>query len=215
MPPTCYNGKILHVDLTHLKTWVETPPESFYRKYGGGSAMGVYYILKEMPKGVDPLSPQNMLTLFVGVPTGLSISGQSRTVASARSPLTGAIGDAQCGGFFPAEMKFAGYDGIVLRGRAPKPVYLWIKKGKVEIRDASHLWGKTTGEAEDIIKQELDDPKVEVMQIGPGGENLVRFAAMMNMVNRANGRTGMGAVMGSKNLKAVVVRGGSPSPLMI
>ncbi len=207
MPPTCYNGKILHVDLTHLKTWVETPPESFYRKYGGGSAMGLYYILKEMPKGVDPLSPENLLTLFVGVPTGLSISGQSRMVANARSPLTGAIGDAQCGGFFPAEMKFAGYDGIVLRGRAPKPVYLWIKKGKVEIRDASHLWGKTTGEAEDIIKQELDDPKVEVMQIGPGGENLVRFAAMMNMVNRANGRTGMGAVMGSKNLKAVVVRG--------
>ncbi len=207
MPPTCYNGKILHVDLTNLKTWVETPPESFYRKYGGGSAMGMYYILKEMPKGVDPLSPQNLLTLFVGVPTGLSISGQSRMVANARSPLTGAIGDAQCGGFFPAEMKFAGYDGIVLRGRAPKPVYLWIKDGSVEIRDAAHLWGMTTGEAEDALKQELGDPKVEVMQIGPGGENLVRFAAMINMVNRANGRTGMGAVMGSKNLKAVVVRG--------
>ena len=207
MPPTCYNGKILHVDLTNLKTWVETPPESFYRKYGGGSAMGMYYILKEMPKGVDPLSPQNLLTLFVGVPTGLSISGQSRMVANARSPLTGAIGDAQCGGFFPAEMKFAGYDGIVLRGRAPKPVYLWIKDGSVEIRDAAHLWGKTTGEAEDALKEELGDSKVEVMQIGPGGENLVRFAAMINMVNRANGRTGMGAVMGSKNLKAVVVRG--------
>ena len=146
MPPTCYNGKILHVDLTNLKTWVETPPESFYRKYGGGSAMGMYYILKEMPKGVDPLSPENLLTLFVGVPTGLSISGQSRMVANARSPLTGAIGDAQCGGFFPAEMKFAGYDGIVLRGRAPKPVYLWIKDGSVEIRDAAHLWGMTTGE---------------------------------------------------------------------
>lgn len=207
MPPTCYNGKILHVDLTNLKTWVETPPESFYRKYGGGSAMGMYYILKEMPKGVDPLSPQNLLTLFVGVPTGLSISGQSRMVANARSPLTGAIGDAQCGGFFPAEMKFAGYDGIVLRGRAPKPVYLWIKDGSVEIRDAAHLWGMTTGEAEDALKQELGDPKAEVMQIGPGGEKLVRFAAMINMVNRANGRTGMGAVMGSKNLKAVVVRG--------
>ncbi len=207
MSPTCYNGKILHVDLTNLKTWVETPPESFYRKYGGGSAMGMYYILKETPRGVDPLAPENLLTLFVGVPTGLSISGQSRMVANARSPLTGAIGDSQCGGFFPAEMKFAGYDGIVIRGRAPHPVYLWIKDGSVEIRDARHLWGKTTGEAEDILKQELGDNKVEIAQIGPAGEKLVRIAAIMNMVNRANGRTGMGAVMGSKNLKAVVVRG--------
>lgn len=207
MSPTCYNGKILHVDLTNLKTWVETPPESFYRKYGGGSAMGMYYILRETPRGVDPFAPENLLTLFVGVPTGLSISGQSRMVANARSPLTGAIGDSQCGGFFPAEMKFAGYDGIVLRGRAPHPVYLWIKDGNVEIRDARHLWGKTTGEAEDILKQELGDNKVEIAQIGPAGEKLVRIAAIMNMVNRANGRTGMGAVMGSKNLKAVVVRG--------
>jgi aldehyde:ferredoxin oxidoreductase len=207
MTPACYNGKILHVDLTNSKTWVETPPEEFYRKYGGGSAMGVYYVLKETPPGIDPLGPENVLTLFVGVPTGLPISGQSRMVANAKSPLTGAIGDAQCGGFFPAEMKFAGYDGIVLRGRAPKPVYLWIKDGKVEIRDASHLWGKLTGETEDILKKELGDDKVEIAQIGPGGEKLVRFAAIMNMVNRANGRTGMGAVMGSKNLKAVAVRG--------
>lgn len=203
----CVNGKILHVDLTQGKTWVETPPEQFYRKYGGGSAMGVYYVLKEVPRGIDPLAPENILTLFVGVPTGLPISGQSRMVASAKSPLTGAIGDGQCGGFFPAEMKFAGYDGIVIRGRAPKPVYLWIKDGKVEIRAASHLWGKLTGEAEDILKKELGDDKVEIAQIGPAGEKLVRFASIMNMVNRANGRTGMGAVMGSKNLKAVVVRG--------
>jgi len=203
----CVNGKILHVDLTQGKTWVETPPEQFYRKYGGGSAMGVYYVLKEVPRGIDPLAPENILTLFVGVPTGLPISGQSRMVASAKSPLTGAIGDGQCGGFFPAEMKFAGYDGIVIRGRAPKPVYLWIKDGKVEIHAASHLWGKPTGEAEDILKKELGDDKVEIAQIGPAGEKLVRFASIMNMVNRANGRTGMGAVMGSKNLKAVVVRG--------
>jgi len=207
MAPPCYHGKILHVDLTNAKTWVETPPEEFYRKYGGGSAMGVYYLLKELKPGIDALSPENILTLFVGVPTGLPISGQSRMVANAKSPLTGAIGDAQCGGFFPAEMKFTGFDGMVIRGRSPKPVYLWIKDGEVEIRDASHLWGKLTGEVEDIIKKELGDEKVEVAQIGPAGENLVRFAAIMNMVNRANGRTGMGAVMGSKNLKAVVVRG--------
>ena len=207
MAPTCYYGKVLHIDLTNAKTWVETPPEDFYRKYGGGSAMGVYYILKEMPAGVDALAPENILTLFLGVPTGLPISGQSRMTANAKSPLTGAIGDGQCGGFFPAELKFAGFDGIVVRGKSPKPVYLWIKDGEVEIRDASHIWGLTTGEAEDVIKGELGDEKIEVLQIGPGGEKLVRFAALINMVNRANGRTGMGAVMGSKNLKAVAVRG--------
>lgn len=207
MTPGCYNGKILHVDLTNHQIRVETPPEAFYRKYGGGSAMGMYYILNGMPRRADALSPENVLTMFLGPSTGLPISGQSRMVANAKSPLTGAIGDSQCGGFFPAEMKFAGFDGIVFRGRSPSPVYLWIKAGNVEIRDASHLWGKTTGETEDILKSELGDPKVEVLQIGPAGENQVRFAAIMNMVNRANGRTGMGAVMGSKNLKAVVVRG--------
>ncbi|NPV55126.1 MAG: aldehyde ferredoxin oxidoreductase family protein [Anaerolineae bacterium] len=207
MVPTCYNGKILHVDLTHLKFWVEEPGEGFYRTYGGGSAMGMYYILKEAPKGVDPLAPENILTLMVGTATGLPISGQSRMCANARSPLTGAIGDSQVGGFFPAKMKDAGYDGIVLRGKAPRPVYLWINDGVVEFREAGHLWGKTTGEVEDLIKQELDDPKVEVAQVGPAGEQGVRFAAIVNMCNRANGRTGMGAVMGSKNLKAVVVQG--------
>lgn len=207
MIPTCYNGKVLHVDLSNAKTWVETPSESFYRQYVGGSTMGVYYLLKEMPRGVDPLSPENVLTLFLSAATGLPISGQSRMTANAKSPLTGAIGDSQCGGFFPAEMKFAGYDGIVLRGRSSKPIYLWIKDGEVEIRDASHVWGQITGDAEDVLKQELGDDKVEVLQIGPGGEKMVRFANIMNMVNRANGRTGMGAVMGSKNLKAVVVRG--------
>jgi aldehyde:ferredoxin oxidoreductase len=207
MIPQCVNGKVLHVDLTSSKMWVEQPEESFYRKYGGGSAMGLYYILKEMKKNVDPLSPQNMLTMFVGVPTGLPISGQSRMVVNAKSPLTGAIGDSQCGGFFPAQMKFSGYDGIIFYGRSPQPVYLWIKDGIAELRDATHLWGKTTSDAEEIIKRELGDNKVEVAQIGPAGENLVRYASIMNMLNRSNGRTGMGAVMGSKNLKAVVVRG--------
>ncbi len=207
MTGSSYNGKILHVDLTSGKTWVETPPDSFYPIYGGGSAMGLYYLLKEMPKEIDALSPQNILTLFLGIPTGLPISGQSRMTATAKSPLTGGIGDSQCGGFFPARMKTAGFDGIVIRGAASSPVYLWIHEGQVEIRDASHLWGKITGEVDHIIKQELGDPKVEVLQIGPAGEHLSRLAAIMNMSNRANGRTGLGAVMGSKNLKAVVVQG--------
>ena len=203
----CINGKILHVDLTKGKTWIEEPPEAFYRMYGGGSGMGLYYILKEMPAKVDAFSPENILTLFPSVPTGLPISGLSRLTANAKSPLTGAIGDSQCGGFFPAKLKFAGFDGIVVRGKAPKPVYLWINDGEIEIRDASHLWGKLTADVDAIIKKELNDTGVEILQCGPAGEKLVRFAAIMNMSQRANGRTGMGAVMGSKNLKAVVAQG--------
>ncbi|HEV2055405.1 MAG TPA: aldehyde ferredoxin oxidoreductase family protein, partial [Methylomirabilota bacterium] len=131
----------------------------------------------------------------------------------ARSPLTGAIGDSQCGGFFPAEMRAAGADAIVFTGQAKEPVYLWLNDGKAELRPAKHLWGKVTGEVDSLLKKEIGDEKVEIAQIGPAGENLVRFAAIMNMVNRANGRTGLGAVMGSKRLKAVVVRGSKwPKP---
>jgi aldehyde:ferredoxin oxidoreductase len=205
--PNSYNRKILHVDLTHGKTWVEEPPESFYRTYGGGSAMGMFYILKEVPPGVNALAPENVLTLFVGPSTGVGISGQSRVMANAKSPLTGVIGDAQAGGFWPAELKFAGFDGIVIHGKSPKPVYLWIRDGKAELRDAAHLWGKLTGEAERALKAELGDNRIQVLQIGPAGEKLNHIACLINMCNRANGRTGMGAVMGSKNLKAVAVRG--------
>lgn len=203
----CINGKILHVDLTKRTTWVEEPPESFYRTYGGGSAMGLTYILKETPKGIDAFDPANVMTFFTGMPTGLLISGQSRISVNAKSPLTGAIGDSQSGGFFPARLKHAGFDGIVVRGKAASPVYLWINEGEVEIRDAAHLWGKQTHESEELIKQELKDTNVQILQIGPAGENKVRFAAIISMMNRANGRTGMGAVMGSKNLKAIVVQG--------
>jgi aldehyde:ferredoxin oxidoreductase len=142
--------------------------------------------------------------------TGLAISGQSRMTACARSPLTGAIGDSQCGGFFPAEMRAAGADALVFTGQAPQPVYLWLHDGVAELRSATHLWGTETAEGDRRLKEEVGDPRAEVAQIGPAGENRVRFAAIMNMVNRANGRTGMGAVMGGKRLKAVVVRGTKP-----
>jgi aldehyde:ferredoxin oxidoreductase len=207
--PNGYTGRILHVQLSEQRTWVETPPEAFYRKYLGGSAMGLAYLLQELKPETDPLSPDNILTLMLSVLTGAPISGQSRMTASAKSPLVSGIGDAQCGGFFPAELKFAGFDGIVIRGRAPQPVYLWIKDGAVELRDAQHLWGRITGEAEQMIRTELGDERIEVAQIGPAGEKQVRVAAIMNMSNRANGRCGLGAVMGSKNLKAIAVRGKS------
>lgn len=204
--PNGYNGKILHVDLTKGTFEVEEPNEAFYRKYLGGSAMGMHYILRDMPRGADPLGPENVLTLFTGVTTGAAISGQSRLNANAKSPISGGIGDSQSGGFFPAELKFAGFDGIVVKGKSAKPVYLCIVDGKYELRDASHLMGKLSGEVDDIMHKEVD-PKAEILQHGIGAENGVLFSSLVSMSNRHNGRTGMGLVMASKNLKAVVVRG--------
>jgi aldehyde:ferredoxin oxidoreductase len=205
--PYGYNGKILHVDLTKGELSVEEPEEAFYRKYLGGSAMGMHYILRDMPKGADPLGPENMLTLMASVTTGAPISGQSRLNANAKSPISGGIGDSQSGGFFPAELKFAGLDGLVIKGKSEKPVYLWIKDGEFELRDAAHLLGLKTGPVEEILKQELGDKKIEVLQHGPAAEKGVIFSSLISMANRNNGRTGMGLVMASKNLKAVVVRG--------
>jgi len=208
-----YVGKILHIDLTSGKLEVETPPESFYRMYMGGSAMGLYYILKLTPPNVDPLGPENVLTLFTGVTTGAAISGLSRINANAKSPMSGGIGDGQGGGFFPAELKFAGFDGIVVKGKSPKPVYLYIQDGTCELRDASHLMGKVTGEVDKILGEEIGDKKIEILQHGPGAENGVLFSSIVSMSNRHVGRTGMGAVMASKNLKAVVVRGSKKPPV--
>lgn len=206
---------VYHVDLTRGTIETRTLPEDVYRKYPGGSALAAYLVLQAIPAGADPLGPDNVLAMAVSPLTGLAISGQSRMTACARSPLTGAIGDSQCGGFFPAEMRAAGADAFVFTGQAPEPVYLWLQDGRAELRPAKHLWGKVTADADRLLKAEVGDPKAEVAQIGPAGENLVRFAAIMNMVNRANGRTGLGAVMGSKRLKAVVVRGSkSPKPMM-
>lgn len=210
--PFGYFGKILHVDLTHGSITTETPPDSFYRKYMGGSAMGVYYILKEMPRGADALSPENVLTIMTSVTTGAAVSGQSRVNVNAKSPISGGIGDSQGGGFFPAEMKFSGIDGIVFKGKSPKPVYLWVKDGVVELKDASHLVGKITGEVENILKKELGDEKIEILQHGPAAEKGVLFSSLVSMSNRNNGRTGMGLVAASKNLKAVVVRGTKKPP---
>jgi len=205
--PYGYNGKILHVNLTEGNLNIEEPPETFYRKYMGGSAMGLYYVLRETPRGVDALSPENVLALMVSVLTGAPISGQSRLNANAKSPLTGAIGDSQSGGFFPAELKFAGFDGIVIRGRSPKPVYLSILNGEAALHDASHLTGKLTGEVEALLREEVGEAKAEVLQYGPAAENGVLFSSLVSMANRNNGRNGMGLVMASKNQKAIVVKG--------
>jgi aldehyde:ferredoxin oxidoreductase len=202
-----YNGKILRVDLSRGSTSIDEPEGNFYRKYLGGEGFVSYYLLKELTPGIDPLSPENRLIFAAGVITGAPLGGSGRNAIGAKSPLTGAIGFSMVGGYWGAELKHAGYDAIIIEGKAEKPVYLWINDGKVEIRDARHLWGKYTAECDRIIRKELGDPQIRVAQIGPAGEKLVRYACVINDIREAAGRTGMGAIMGSKNLKAIAIRG--------
>ncbi|MFC2018572.1 aldehyde ferredoxin oxidoreductase family protein [Chloroflexota bacterium] len=202
-----YNGAILRVDLEQGITSVEHPDDTFYRRYLGGRGFIYYYLLKELEAGVDPLGPQNKLILATGVVTGAPLGGNARSSVGAKSPLTGGAADSQVGGYFGQELKRAGLDAVIIEGRAPSPVYLWIHDGGVEIRDAAHLWGKLIGESQREIALELGEPHVRTAQIGPGGENLVRYACVINDCNHAAGRGGLGAVMGSKNLKAIAVRG--------
>ena len=208
--PGGYTGKILRVNLTDRKTTIEEPEGRFYREYFGGTALIGYYLLKELKPGIDPLGPENKLVFSAGVLSGVPAAGCGRSGVGAKSPLTGGWGDAQSGGFWPAELKRAGWDAIIVEGKADKPVYLWIKDDQVEIRDAAHLWGKTTAEVDSQLKEELGDKRVRVAQIGPAGEKLVRVAAIANDINRYYGRCGLGAVMGSKMLKAIAVRGSNP-----
>jgi aldehyde:ferredoxin oxidoreductase len=205
--PVGYNGKILHVNLTDGSTWVEEPEENFYRRHLGGGSVGAYYLLKELKPKIDPLSPDNIIIFAPSVITGAPVPGLSRFSVVSKSPLTGGIGESEAGGFWGPELKFAGYDAVVIRGKSAKPVYLYINEGKVELKNAEHLWGKVSGEAESMIREENDDLKIRVAIIGPAGENLIRYACIVNDLHHVNGRTGMGAVMGSKNLKAVAVRG--------
>jgi aldehyde:ferredoxin oxidoreductase len=201
-----YAGKILHVDLSANKTWIEEPPESFYRRYLGGNGFVAYYLLKEVPRGADPLGPDNVMILANGTITGIPIAGAGRSVVGAKSPLTGGYGEADGGGYFGAEMKMAGFDAAVVHGVAKSPVYLYLHDGEAEIRPADHLWGMTTLDTQNAIQAELDDSRVRLAMIGPSGEKLVRTACVINDLRHAAGRSGIGAVMGSKKLKAVAAR---------
>ena len=201
-----YTGKILRVDLSDGSMWTEEHDDAFYRRYFGGRALVAYYLLSETKPGADPLGPDNLLILAPGVVTGTSVSGNGRNGVGALSPLTGGFGNAEAGGFWGAELKRSGFDAIVVRGKAAKPTYLWIKEGVAELRDASHLWGKTTGETEEILFKDHNDRNLKTCLIGQGGENLVRVASIINDRNRSAGRTGLGAVMGSKMLKGIAVK---------
>lgn len=202
-----YSGKILHVDLTEERSWTEQLDDQVYRAYLGGSALSSYLLLRDLKPGVNPLGPDNLLIFMTSIINGLPLSGANRYSAAAKSPLTGGFGESEAGGYWGPELKRTGFDGIVVHGRASRPVYLFINEGQGEVRDASRYWGQLSGEVQDGLEAELGDKRICVLQTGIAGERGVRFAAMTNQLRHFHGRAGLGAVMGSKNLKAIVVRG--------
>ena len=202
-----YNGKILKVDLSNLTYSVEEKDWIFFRTFLGGSALAAYYLLTETEPGIDPLSPDNVLVFAVSVLTGAPVPGANRVTIAAKSPLSGSFGESEGGGYFGVELKKAGFEALVIKGRAPYPIWLYVHDGQLEFRDARGLWGRDLGESEQMIRSELGDSNVRVAGIGQGGENQVLYACVVNELKHANGRSGMGAVMGSKNLKAVAARG--------
>ncbi len=171
--PYGYNGKILHVNLTDSSWEIEEPSEDWYRTYVGGSALAAYYLLKHIKPGTDPLSPENVLVFACSAVTGASLSGYSRYSVAAKSPLTGAFGRTEAGGYFGPELKFAGFDAVVVRGRAPKPVYLYINDGEVEIRDATPIWGRDNWATLEKIREDTGEKMVRVASIGPAGERMI------------------------------------------
>jgi aldehyde:ferredoxin oxidoreductase len=207
-----WTGKILRVDLTGGKVDVEQLDMKVAKEYIGGRGLGIYFLNKEINPGCEPLSPDNMLVMATGPLTGTITPTASRYMVMTKSPLTGALTCSNSGGQFPKEMKRGGFDAVLFTGRSPEPVYLWVEGGKAELRSAVNVWGKTVPETTDALLSETD-PKARVACIGPSGEKLVLFSAIMNDKDRAAGRAGVGAVMGSKNLKAVVVRGKTPVPI--
>ncbi len=207
-----YMGKVLMVDLSRNGLKDEVLDEKLARQFIGGYGIGARLLFSRLKAGVDPLGPDNIFGITTGVFTGTPMFAGSRYTVLGKSPLTGGWGDANSGGYFGPHLKFAGYDAVYFTGISAKPVYLFIDNGKAELRDAAYLWGKDTFETEDILKSELGKD-VEVACIGPSGEKLCLIAGVMNNKGRAAGRSGLGAVMGSKKVKAVVVKGNIKVPL--
>ena len=205
-----YNNRVLLVNLTTGEIRTEEPGEVVFRQYLGGGGLGVWYGLRDIPPHADPFGPENVLVFATGVITGSPVMAASRFSVSAKSPITGGFGDSQGGGFFGPSLKYAGFDAVVFHGISPKPVYLLVKDGKAELKDAKNIWGMTTKDYETSLREEHGREAV-VAGIGPAGERLCRFACIINERKHANGRLGMGAVMGSKNLKCIAAIGQKPS----
>ncbi|MGD2124501.1 MAG: aldehyde ferredoxin oxidoreductase family protein [Desulfobacteraceae bacterium] len=205
-----YGGHNLRVDLTSGKILREKSDPRYMIRAIGGRGLNSWRLYDELKRDIDPLSPENMLLIGVGPLTGSFLSASAYMTISGKSPLTGILGDSAAGGFFGPELKQAGYDQVIIAGKADKPSYLLIADDHVEIKDASHLWGLDLWQATSAIRRELGDNAVQVAAIGPAGENLVKFATVACNNSRMFGRTGMGCLFGSKNLKAVAVRGTTP-----
>ncbi len=208
-----YLGKLLIVDLTSGEIRDEPLNAEYTQKFIGGSGLACRYLYDLIDADTDPLGPENPLVFMTGPLVGTRAPSCGRYVICARSPQTRIWGESNIGGFLGPELRFAGYDGIIIRGQAPVPTYLSIKDDQAELRSASHLWGQDSYRTQEAIKEELGDRPVRVVCIGEAGENLVKYAAVMADAGRAAGRTGMGAVMGAKRLKAVACRGREPVPL--
>ena len=205
-----FNSKILRVNLTSGRHSVQTLPEKFYRDWFGGYGLGSRLLYSELRPKTDPLGPENMLGFAAGILTGVGTFSTGSFGVFCKSPLTGTWGDSRCGGYWGPELKNTGFDAVLFEGRAAAPVYVQITNDAVEVRDAKHLWGKKDAETEETIKDEAADDKAQVVCIGPAGERLALTSSIMHDKGRAAGRSGVGAVMGSKNLKAVAVRGVKP-----
>ena len=201
-----YVGKIARINLTEEKISFESLDLNMASKFIGASGFAIRFLIDEIDPTIDPFSPENKLIIMTGALTGTIVPGANKFAVAAKSPLTMGYGEAHAGGFWGVELKRAGYDGLIIEGRAEKPVYIYIKDNLIEIRNAVNLWGKSTSKTDEIIKDIHKDKGIRVFSIGIGGENLVRYACIVTE-ERIAGRTGMGAVMGSKNLKAIAVRG--------
>ncbi|MCR9120383.1 MAG: aldehyde ferredoxin oxidoreductase, partial [bacterium] len=202
-----WTGTILRINLTSGEISKEDLNKDWAREYLGGRGLAARYLYEGMDPTVDPLSPENMLIFATGPLTGTPVPCGARYMVVTKGALTNAITTSNSGGHWGPELKFAGYDMLILEGKSPKPVYLSIYNDQVELRDASHLWGKGVFETEDELRESTGQPGLRVAAIGQAGEKLVKFACIMNDKHRAAGRSGVGAVMGSKNLKAIAVRG--------
>ncbi|MDA8234650.1 MAG: aldehyde ferredoxin oxidoreductase family protein [Clostridia bacterium] len=204
-----YMGKILRVNLTNKTFSEERVTEKLAREFIGGAGFGLKYLFDEVPAKADPLGPENKLIFAVGPLSGTSAPCASRMAVTTKSPLTGAVGMSLTGGYFPVELKFAGYDAMIIEGKSDKPVYLWINNGNVSFRPAEKVWGTNTIDCQQLIKDELNDQNIRIACIGPAGENQSKLACIINE-RRAAGRKGLGAIMGAKNLKAIAIRGSQP-----
>ncbi|MGD2187867.1 MAG: aldehyde ferredoxin oxidoreductase N-terminal domain-containing protein, partial [Desulfobacterales bacterium] len=201
------NRKIAYIDLTSGDIQTKPIPLEVRKKFLGGRGLDAYLLYNHAKKGCDPLGPDNPLLISAGILTATCASAAARAHIMAKSPLTGMLGSTNMGGFFAPELAWAGFHHLVIKGKAKHPVYIYIHNGEIEIREARDIWGKSVTDAQWDIREDLGDEEVKCCVCGPAGENLVRFANVMTGIKNSGGRTGMGCVMGSKNLKGVAARG--------